>query len=348
MASFYAEHVHKHIHANPSQTLEKYRRRIQSELVHFDVNPADLKNKTVLDIGSGWQSIVFQELGCRKIFHLDINPLHVNFLNNYSAEHAIKNIISETTDVCRSLGSSQEIDLAFVAGVYHHLSDREAFLGQLLPKMAANSEIMFRVYRSGTWSRWLVASLRNASTGRLTPELLFTAYRMLRPHDWDNQFIGDMIDDLLTPQWQAFCPNQFLADARTLQLKCKCVEPPFKLDFSERDENFRIKWRVGQTIDSPPLQALATGRDHDTQIDIPEEITILQQQLLSFLASLTQYSDRDTSTVLVSLYFMVRRHNGANAFLGTIPKDMPPADLANWRIHALQQALRNLQEWLTS
>lgn len=348
MAAFYAEQVHSHIFADPDQTLAKYRRRVHSELTRLGIDPASLRNKTLLDIGSGWQTIVFHELGCRRVFHLDINPLHSEFLNRYTTERSIDTIISTTIDVCRSMGPAEAVDLAFVAGVYHHLSDREGFLSQLLPAMAANGQILFRVYRSGTWSRWLVSELRSASVNRLTADALLLAYRMLRPHDCDGQFVGDMVDDLLTPQWLSFHPDQFKADADALSLDYRCDEERFEVDFSDRDENFRLTWRLDHSPPQPAYGQLATGREHVAELIVPLWLEELQHVLRVLLARLNHHSDRDAATVLVSLYLMVRRHAGYDPFCGTVGNAAASADLAAWRVKSLSQVIGRLQDWLAA
>jgi 2-polyprenyl-3-methyl-5-hydroxy-6-metoxy-1,4-benzoquinol methylase len=349
IATFYAEHVHSHIHADHQQTLQKYRRRIQAELERFGIPIDQLQDKTILDIGSGWQAIVFQELGCLQVYHLDINRKHVEFLNHYINEHRIDNIKSEQADISRSLGFAKHIDLAFVAGVYHHLQDREGFIKNLLPNMTANGDILFRVYRSGTWSRWLVSALRMATVDRLTPVQLLGAYRLLHPYGLDNQFAGDMIDDLLTPQWLAFHPREFIADAEQLKLQCQCLAEPFAIDFSSQDENFRVKWHV---TDSPHLiacnQPLATGKAHVAdESDATPEITDLRRQLIVLLESLNNHADRDAALVVVSLYFLVRKHAGIDAFNGQISHAAENPDLAAWRIERLKESLTHFRDWLT-
>lgn len=348
MATFYAEHVHSHIHADPQQTLHKYRRRIRAELAHFGIPIDQLHDKTILDIGSGWQAIVFQELGCRQVYHSDINRQHVDFLNRYIADHQITNIISEQTDVSLSLGSARQIDLAFVAGVYCVLQDREGFVKNLLPNMTANSDILFRNYRSGTWSRWLAAALRIASVGRLTPAQLLAAYRLLHPYGMDGQFVGDMIDDLLTPQWLAFHPREFIADAEQLNLQCQCLDQPFAIDFSQQDENFRVKWHVSSTTDwGDWQQPLATGKAHiSDEPDTPPEITGLREQLIELLQSLHAHAERDAALVVVALYFLVRKHAYMDAFNGRISLATENPDLAVWRIAQLKASLLHFRNWL--
>jgi len=349
MTTFYAEHVHSYIHTDPQQTLQKYRHRIKAELAKFGISENQLHDKTILDVGSGWQAIVFQELGCRQVYHLDINHKHVDFLNHYITENQIDNIKSEQVDISQSLGSAKHIDLAFIAGVYHHLQNREDFIQNLLPNMTANSDILFRVYRSGTWSRWLVSALRIATIDRLTPAQLLVAYRLLHPYGLDNQFVGDMIDDLLTPQWLAFHPREFIADAEQLKLQCQCSAEPFAIDFSSQDENFRVKWHVTDSADLDCLhQPLATGQAHVAEIfDTPPEIIDLRRQLIDLLKSLHDHADRDAALVIVSLYFLVRKHTNIDVFNGQILHATPNQNLAAWRIEHLRKSVIHFRDWLS-
>jgi 2-polyprenyl-3-methyl-5-hydroxy-6-metoxy-1,4-benzoquinol methylase len=348
MSRFYAEQVHSHILADAQHVLRKYRHRIQTELERFGIAVDQLRDKTILDIGSGWQAIVFQQLGCRQVYHLDINSRHVEFLNRYCADNQIANIISEQTDISLSLGSAKQIDLAFVAGVYHHLHDREGFIKNLLPNMAANSDILFRIYRAGTWSRWLTSALRMASVGRLTPTQLLSAYRLLHPYGEDNQFVGDMIDDLLTPQWLAFYPHEFITDAEQLNLQCQCLSKPFAFEFSSQDENFRVKWHIADKNVLPDLQCpLATGKTHTTdETEAPPEISELREQLLNLLTKLNRHTERDAALVVVSLYFLVRKHTHIDAFNGQVSHAPENPDLPAWRIEHLKKSLLHFRNWL--
>lgn len=348
MATFYAEQVHSHILADDQQALRKYQRRIRAELERFGIAVDQLRDKTILDIGSGWQAIVFQQLGCRQVYHLDINSRHVEFLNRYCADNQIANIISEQADISLSLGSAKQIDLAFVAGVYHHLQDREGFIKNLLPNMAANSDILFRVYRAGTWSRWLTSALRVASADRLAPTQLLNAYRLLHPYGEDNQFVGDMIDDLLTPQWLAFHPREFIADAELLSLQCQCLSEPFAFDFSSQDENFRVKWHIADKNGFHNLlHPLATGKAHIVdKTNASLEIAELHEQLLDLLANLNRHTERDAALVVVSLYFLVRKHTHIDAFNGQISHAPETPDLAAWRIEHLKKSLLHFRNWL--
>jgi 2-polyprenyl-3-methyl-5-hydroxy-6-metoxy-1,4-benzoquinol methylase len=346
MPTFYAEQVHQHINANPLQTLEKYRRRIKCELAKFGIDPSQLQDKTVLDIGSGWQAIVFQELGCKQIHHLDINRKHVEFLSRYCKEHGIENISSQHEDISYSVGAVENIDLAFVAGVYHHLGNREGFINNLLPAMGNKGEILFRVYRAGTWSRWLTATLRIASVGKLSHDHILQAYRLLQPYTQDNQFLGDMIDDLLTPQWLAFRPNQFLSDASRLGIHCQCLGEDFEYDFGAQDENFRIRWQLPANWQNVGISSLATGLEHPVNESPAPEHATLHHELFALMRKLDQHAPRDTSLVLVSLYTLLRSHQNVDVFRGSFAEAITNPNLASWRLHSLGQAINYFHDWL--
>jgi len=193
MKNFYGDYVHDSYLDNYQCHMEKYRRRIKNELKYFGYDLNYLKDKTVLDIGTGIQSLVFSEAGCKKIYHFDINERQVNWLNTICAKKNISNIHSKCLDISTGIGKVDKIDFAFVIGILHHLESPSSFLNSLIKSLSPSGKILLRCYRSGTWSRWLAAHLRKAisemkkNKGPAFLEL-FT-YRWLEhcgPYDDDN------------------------------------------------------------------------------------------------------------------------------------------------------------------
>ena len=52
----------------------KYRKKIiKKNLKELNISKNNLKNSSVMDIGTGIQTVAFNELGAKKIFHYDLN-----------------------------------------------------------------------------------------------------------------------------------------------------------------------------------------------------------------------------------------------------------------------------------
>lgn len=266
MRGFYGRQVHAHLRADPETALGKYRRRIDRELAAVGLDRKAIRGRTVLDVGTGFQSIVFAELGASAVFHLDLDPLQVAWTRNQARRRGLP-IRTCVADIARDLGPAQGIDLVFLCGVYHHLPLPCGLFTRLAERCAPDAALHLRCYRSGTWSRWLTARLRPLAAG-LDPALVRTAYLAMHPLEDDQQFLSDMVDDLFVPVWGCFDPCRFRDAARRDGLACSPVEPHPGFDLG--DENFRLllRLRPGRRIGAgcPALDAVAPTDQYSPQV----------------------------------------------------------------------------------
>src|SRR3989344_2216360 len=93
---------------------------IQETLDIFKIKPQQLKNMTVLDIGTGRQAIQFQRLGAKQVIHFDIAPRHIEQTREYCKRHKIRNVTSILGDLTRDRLPAKKFDLVFAAGIYQH------------------------------------------------------------------------------------------------------------------------------------------------------------------------------------------------------------------------------------
>ena len=314
IGGFYAEHVHDHMMADPSAALEKYRRRVVHELASFDIRPEQIRNKIILDVGTGFQALIFCEMGCKHVFHVDASRRQVEWLKAYSAEKGISNITSECHDITDQLGPVTDFDLAFVVGVYHHLRTPGRFLTRLLERGHSGSILLLRCYRSGTWSRWLVAHLRTLS-GLTDVDTVKGVFRTLFPLEENSQFLMDMIDDLFVSEWGCLHPGQFQRDAGKFGLKFHSPESGEILSFEDRDENFRLSLELtDQTVVPDDPKDLESSFFID-QVGLDIRNNEFSRNWQNFAASLPRFSLTERTLRLITLYRLGRRMQQMDYFL---------------------------------
>lgn len=325
---FYAHQVHRELLDDPHRALIKYRERISRELQAHGLTSEAVRGRHVLDIGTGLQSVVFAELGCARVSHIDIELGHVQWLREYCRRFGLSNISSRQADVTEGLADITQVDLAFVDGVLHHLSRPERFIGHLVGAMAPRGEMMFRCYRADSFSRFVVAHLRPFAQ-LTTTDALRWAVASFDASGAAQQFESDLIDDLMVKTWSCFEHEQFVQDANLLGFQWLCPDGTRARDFDARDENFRVRWTAGPgtpaEIDTSGL-ALARSVDPRT-LPFPHAMEIANA-FSECIADLHSASPREVATIVVGLYRMVRRFPVIDAFemrtvtLGDVPHEL--------------------------
>ncbi|MBF0108091.1 MAG: class I SAM-dependent methyltransferase [Magnetococcales bacterium] len=325
MNDFYATTVHNRINAENDATRERYRRRIDRELAWMGWQPERLIGKRILDVGTGWQALRFIELGAGEVVHRDLSPAQVDWLSRETVRLGIGNLHSRPADLCGDWGVEGRFDLIFLLGVYHHLANPAAMLDEAMNRLEPNGALFLRLYRSGTWSRWLMAHLRRVATS-LTPALMEKAYSIQFPLENDHGFLGNMLDDLFTPVWGAFHPDAFERSAPLLGGTIRTEEDRFAWDFSDRDENFRVLFTrspdgpdVSTNTRAIPLPCVLPVDQFTLPLDTPQARRVARklEEAVAFLLDL--HDDLERACRLLTLCRLIRRFDAFSYYA-------PPGD----------------------
>ena len=306
--NFYAEHVHQERIDNYSRYLPAYQKRVAKELGFFGWSLRDLKGKKIIDFGSGLQSVVFAQAGADRVFHFDISDRQVERLRDYTRRQGVKNIETKVSDLDEDVLDFPAFDFSFMLGVFHHLARPENSLLALLSSCNADGSLYFRVYRAGTWSRWLVEQLRTLSA--LTSiNHIKEAYLRDRGNVILGTFLEDMVDDLFTEILSAYHLSDFqrVADRLDLGFHSPDVETP--TGFSALDENFRFLFhKRSENNDYSAISVSPSAYSEvPRSIDLARSIKIEIDDLKNAMA--TRDSKLNALT-LVDLYRLVRSEKG--------------------------------------
>ena len=135
----------------------------QSILNNISQLGTEVNDKIIFNVGTGRESMVFLEYGARKVYHRDISEKSVNILNKLSEHDQYKNRIdSKRLDVCSEDGLyvDEEVDIIYLAGVFHHLYDYNQALKNLFDITGNGSRIFFHIYRSGSLHYFVIDFIR--------------------------------------------------------------------------------------------------------------------------------------------------------------------------------------------
>lgn len=155
-----------------------------------------------MDVGTGIQAYVFYLLKFKKIFHYDLNPIPVNNINQLK----IKNFKSEIKNFNRDK-LKIKFDLIYLYGVVHHIKNYKFFLKNILKNVKKNGKIFIRIYRSGSFSFFIVDFLRKIITNLNDfDEYLQKTQSRSEPDD----IISDLYDDIFVPNLYLFSINNLI------------------------------------------------------------------------------------------------------------------------------------------
>ena len=309
MESFYYTHVHQYLFENVDESFAKYRARISHELKALRVSKEQIQNKRVLDVGTGLQALVFAEMGCEHVYHIDINQSQVDWLNRYCKENGIKNLSSNCFSVTKEPERLPSFDVAFIYGVLHHLEQPGEFITALNNVAQEEASMLFRCYRSGTWSRWLVAHLRKLSH-LTTVETVQKVFLCQFPLEDGRQFLSDMVDDLFTPIWKCFSPELMRRECDNMGADFYCPDSSFEYDFTAPDENFRCRFSAtGKKLHSTLEHSneITHGIDQ-LRIQLPKQFQKTFKMVWNEFIEVLNGTDPVTATiVIITLYRLSRR-----------------------------------------
>jgi 2-polyprenyl-3-methyl-5-hydroxy-6-metoxy-1,4-benzoquinol methylase len=316
MHGFYGDIVHGHLVTDPESALQKYRMRIRRELSSQGIASGFLLGKVAIDIGSGFQAIILAEMGCKYVYHVDINQRQVEWLKAYCAKNKIHNIESECVDITVGIGAVPVFDIAMVYGVFHHLRDPAAFLARLLERSYPGSQILLRCYRSGSWSRWLVSYLRTL-VSYVDVKSIANVFQSAFPVEENAQFLSDMLDDLFVPVWSCFSPRQFARDSRDLHMDFYCPDGDQEVCFGQGDENFRVRLGITDQTESPSdIGCLECASGIDQMVLAIPALTDcgFHQAWREFTATLETLECAEVALRIISLYRLSRNLNYVDYF----------------------------------
>jgi len=114
----YSKIYHDKYNYHPRQ-IYYAKKNILKNLKQSGIKLRDLKEKNILNIGTGLEAVVFNKIGAKKIYHFDLSRRAVKNLTKLSKKKKFRNIISKKKNVVKDkIIISEKIDFVFLQGVF--------------------------------------------------------------------------------------------------------------------------------------------------------------------------------------------------------------------------------------
>lgn len=192
---YYMVHDLTYNHYNLSK--QRYISRILNELRILNKPKNYLKNKIVLDIGTGFQSIAALELGAKKVIHIDFNEKQIIEIKKIQKEYNIKNIKSFRFDLNKDNYKKIPLfDVAVVFGIINHVTNPHQVLKKLKNRLKPNGELLIRCYDGNTATRKIINQLRCYKGSSKIPDISKFYKRKFGSKTEKSLHFRDMLDDL--------------------------------------------------------------------------------------------------------------------------------------------------------
>lgn len=218
--------------------ISRYRNGIKRDLEEkLGISIEKLGDMTVMDVGSGAQSVAFHSIGARQVHHFDIGANQVESLNAYIRENGISNVTSRNLDVVENEIKDCQFDLIYLSGVYHHFTKPSKFLvDKVLNNLKDDGYVYFMYYRSGSFGRFIFDFLRKI----VKPEFYEKVDKLLQLNfrlTLEPKKIIQILDDFFVPNIHLFSPAMFVRDAERVGMKAIYSSEPISDDIHEYDHS---------------------------------------------------------------------------------------------------------------
>jgi|GEM_PF-5077847 len=155
------------VYGNIYKDYYKYENNVMQQARYFilknlerlgGVDTAKLKSMTILNVGTGRETLVFHELGANKIFHFDISNKSVEALTKLKKP----NIKTKQLDICgeEELDIDEKIDIVYLHGIVIHLHDPALAMSRIFKTLNERTKMFLSLYRSGSFVFFIVDFIR--------------------------------------------------------------------------------------------------------------------------------------------------------------------------------------------
>ncbi len=217
MISVY-EHIYQDRYRFKPNEIKDAEDLMKKNLKELNIDLEYLNRSTILNVGTGRETIVLHNMGAKKCLHIDISPIPVQNLNDYCINNQIDSIHSLVGDFCATeFPYDEQVDLAYLSGVFHHFHNPVQCIKNLSRILAPGSKIFFRLYLSGTLRFFVADYVRRffISDDIKEFEKIYRDFLGDFPKDEDEshhnvlaQLYNMICDDVFVPVLNLYSPNE--------------------------------------------------------------------------------------------------------------------------------------------
>ena len=203
------------------EVIQAYRRSIESDLAKAGIAVEQLRDWTVMDVGTGRQAIVFHQLGAKSVHHYDQSPHNVQNLNRFITDRALaKQLQSQCADLVTDPLPQNFFDFMYLNGVVQHFSHTGAGLRNCVQALKRGGYLWVYFYRSGTFLMFVLSMIRDVIQGYAADvrEHFVNSTLLYSDIVQPNLHISNIMDDLFVPYIHLYSPTSYIAFLQTYGL----------------------------------------------------------------------------------------------------------------------------------
>ena len=180
-------------------------KQIKKNLKKMLISENDLKDKIIMNVGSGRESLGLLKFKPKKIFHYDISRQNIKRFRNYITKNNLETLIaSNELDLSKNNLPKKKFDFIYLHGIIQHTDHVNRSLKNLILSMKLNSKMWFYFYRPGSLNIFLGSLQRY-----LLKNKEIENFKKFLDKRFKKNFVDGIMDDCYVPNRQLFYPSTY-------------------------------------------------------------------------------------------------------------------------------------------
>ena len=190
--------------------ISEFKKIIYQDLKNGKINDS-LKDKIIMDVGTGRQSLALSLLGAKKVYHYDISSEHVaRFKSILKHKFSKLNIVSENKNIVKDSLPIEKFDIVFLNGIIQHFSSVQDGLLNCANSVKVGGRIWCYFYRSGTFRWFIVEMIRKIAIYIHLSDFFKSSSILYNYGNTSSPIVSEIMDDLYVPFINLYTPKQYI------------------------------------------------------------------------------------------------------------------------------------------
>ena len=168
-----------------------------------------IKDYTLMNIGTGRESLALLNYNPKIIYHYDISKDNIVKFKKYLKKNEIKKIISRNCDIVNYKLPSNKFDLIYTHGVVQHFSNPEKGILNCINSLKVGGVFWLYFYRSGTFQHFVNSMIRTF-TKKIEIKNFYKYLLLKNKTKSTNLFISALMDSAFVDYYNLYHPKSFL------------------------------------------------------------------------------------------------------------------------------------------
>ncbi len=189
-------------------------KNIANNCKRMDIDKNDLRNKIIMNVGSGREALGLLIFNPEKIYHYDISNVNISQFKKIIKQKKLeKIIITKQFDLSKNNLPKNKFDLIYLHGIIQHVSRVDKAIVNLSKSLKNNGKMWFYFYRAGSLNIFLAYIQRY-----LLQKIKINQFIKFAQKKVNDFFLEQMLDDCYAPI-QLFYPKEYYKILQKNKLK---------------------------------------------------------------------------------------------------------------------------------